>query len=163
MSLSSKLATMQRLLRRIESGFLILILTTTILFAVIQIFLRNVMHSGIPWGDTLVRILVLWLGLVGAMIASREHRHIRIDILSRHLSPHARRMLGRLTDSVAAVICTLVAWYSLQFIKLEYADGIAAFEGVPVWLMESIIPFAFLVMALRYLLSAIKPPALQDN
>lgn len=108
------------------------------------------MHSGIADADTLVRIMVLWLGLVGAMIASREHRHIKIDILTRRMSPKWGQITSYITNAIASIVCATIAWYSLQFVLFEYEDGLTAFANVPAWVAESIIPFAFTVMALRY-------------
>ncbi len=152
-----------RLLLRVEESLLVVILLTTIIFAVTQIFLRNFFHSGIPWGDSLVRILVLWLGLIGAMIASRNHRHIKIDILSRHMTPSRQIWLRRFTDIITAGVCFIVAWHAFRFVLIEYQDGMHAFESVPVWLTEAIIPFGFLVMSLRFLLLAALPQNLQDD
>lgn len=139
-----------RLFLKFESSLLVVILTITILLAVFQIFLRNIMHSGIADADTFVRVMVLWLGLVGAMIASREHRHIKIDVLTRRMSPAWRQVISHITNAFAAIICGIIAWYSLQFVLFEYEDGLIAFAGIPAWVAESIIPFAFTVMALRY-------------
>jgi len=152
-----------RLLLRLEENLLVIILLSTIIFAVAQIFLRNFFHSGIPWGDSLVRILVLWLGLIGAMIASRDHRHIKIDIISRHLTAANQLRLRRFTDAVTAIVCFIVAWYAFTFVRIEYQDGMQAFENVPVWLTEAIIPFGFFIMAVRFLLSALLPDKLQAD
>jgi len=51
-----------------------------------------------------------------------------------------------------AFICMIVAYYSLLFVQMEFADGGTAFAQVPNWLCEAIIPFAFTVIALRYFL-----------
>jgi len=45
-----------------------------------------------------------------------------------------------------------VAYYSLQFVQSEFAYGGESFAKVPIWLCESIIPFAFMVISLRYFL-----------
>ena len=142
---------------------LVIILLGTIIFAVTQILLRNFFHSGIPWGDSLVRILVLWLGLIGAMIASRNHRHIKIDLISRHLTVVNQLRLRRFTDSVTAIVCFIVAWYAFGFVRIEYQDGMRAFENVPVWITEAIIPVGFFIMALRFLLLSVLPHRLQAD
>lgn len=152
-----------RFVLRLEESLLGIILLSTIIFAVVQIFLRNFFHSGIPWGDSLVRILVLWLGLIGAMIASRDHRHIKIDIISRHLATANQLRLRRFTDTASAIVCFIVAWYAFTFVRIEYQDGMLAFENVPVWLTEAIIPFGFVIMAVRFLLSAVLPQKLQAD
>ncbi|HID48073.1 MAG TPA: TRAP transporter small permease [Chromatiales bacterium] len=155
MTLRSWLKRLHRGLLQVEGGILVLLLIITILIAVSQILLRNLFHSGIPWGDSLVRILVLWLALVGAMLASRNHHHIKIDILSRLLDPGKRAVLRRITDLFTASVCGILAWTSLQFVLIEYEDGLMAFNQVPVWLTEAIIPFAFAVITVRYLVSAL--------
>ena len=160
------MSIIQRLYRfflRFEESLLVIILLCTIIFAVTQILLRNFFHAGIPWGDSVVRIMVLWLGLIGAMIASRNHRHIKIDILSRHLTPVNQIRLRRFTDVITATVCFIVAWYAFTFVMIEYQDGMTAFESVPVWVTEIIIPYAFFTMAIRYLLSAFLPHTMQSD
>ena len=157
------LLRLYRFLLRFEESLLVIILLCTIIFAVAQIFLRNFFHSGIPWGDSLVRIMVLWLGLICAIIASRNHRHIKIDIISRHLTPPNQIRLRRFTDIITSAVCLVVAWYAYVFVRIEYQDGMIAFENVPVWVTEVIIPLAFFTMAVRYLISALLPDSMQSD
>ncbi|MCP4350554.1 MAG: TRAP transporter small permease [Desulfobacterales bacterium] len=118
--------------------------------AVAQIFLRNVFDAGFSWGDVLVRILVLWIGLAGAMAASRDGKHINIDIVTRYLPVKTRKIANCTIELFTGIICTIAAWYSLKFVLMEYEYGGKAFADIPVWLCESIIPFAFAVIAVRY-------------
>ena len=157
------LLRMYRFLLRFEESLLVIILLCTIIIAVAQVLLRNFLHAGIPWGDSLVRIMVLWLGLIGAMIASRNHRHIKIDIISRYLAPANQILLRRFTDIFTSTVCFIVAWYAYAFVRIEYQDGMIAFDRVPVWVTELIIPFAFFTMAVRYLISALLPHSMHTD
>lgn len=145
----------QMILYRVEDSILVGLLLLMITLAVLQIFLRNLFETGIVWSDVLVRILVLWVGLVGAMVASRQGNHINIDILDRFLPERAKVVVSFVVEVFTAVICTIVAYYSLKFVQMEFADGGMAFAKVPVWLCEAIIPFAFAVIAIRYVLLSI--------
>ena len=145
----------QMILYRVEDSILVGLLLLMITLAVLQIFLRNLFETGIVWSDVLVRILVLWVGLAGAMVASRQGNHINIDILDRFLPERAKVVVSFVVEVFTAFICTIVAYYSLQFVQMEFADGGMAFAKVPVWLCEAIIPFAFLVIAIRYVLLSI--------
>lgn len=140
------------LLHRIEDSLLTGLLLVMILMAVLQILLRNLFDSGIIWGDEMVRVLVLWLGLIGAMIASRGNNHISIDVLSRYLPKKIKKVTTFITHLFTCVICGIMAWYSLEFVKIEKADGLIAFAKVPAWICESIIPVAFIIICIRYLL-----------
>lgn len=138
------------LLLATETFLLLLFLFSAILLASTQIVLRNFFESGIFWADSALRIMVLWIGMIGAMYASRHRRHIRIDILSRYLPVKIKAPVWRLTEFISGVVCIIAAYYSLNFVFFEYQDGLLAFANVPVWLCESIIPLAFLIMSLRY-------------
>ena len=143
------------ILHRVEDAILVGLLLLMIGMSVTQIFLRNLFEAGIVWSDVLVRILVLWVGLVGAMVASRQGNHITIDILDRYLPARAKKVADFVVELFTALICTVVAYYSLVFVQMEFVDGGMAFAQVPTWLCEAIIPFAFTVIALRYFILSI--------
>lgn len=142
----------QRILHRLEDGVLVGLLLLLISIAVLQIILRNIFESGILWGDFLVRILMLWIALVGAMVASRQGNHINIDLVTRYLPPRVKCMVNFIVELSTAMVCVVVVYYSLKFVQMEFTYGGSAFAQVPVWLCQTIIPFAFIVIALRYLL-----------
>ncbi|MBD3645863.1 MAG: TRAP transporter small permease subunit, partial [Pseudomonadales bacterium] len=85
-----KLST--RIIHRLENSVLIVALVSMLTMALVQIFLRNFMDSGILWAESFLRILVLWVGVLGAMVATREDNHINIDVVSRYLSRSQRRV-----------------------------------------------------------------------
>ncbi len=146
------------LLRLVESTILVLVLTSMVLVAAYQVVARNFFDTGLLWGDALVRVLVLWIALVGAMVASRNDDHIRMDILSRFVGPKVGRQLKRFTSLFTCVVLVVFSWYSLQFVLFEYEDQMIAFASVPAWVCESILPIGALVMGLRYFLHTFNPP-----
>lgn len=139
------------LLARAEDALLVLLLSAMVLLAGGQILLRNGFDAGLVWADPLLRVLVLWVGMVGAMAAARADRHISIDILSRLLPEHARRHSRALTDVCTAAVCALLAWHAGRLVLVEHAGGAIAFANVPAWLCELILPIGFGVMGARYL------------
>lgn len=143
-----------RLIHLFEDGLLILTLSAMSLLALSQIILRNLFDTGIEWSDPLLRVLVLWLGLLGAIAATRQNRHITIDVASR-LLPHSGRMItGVISNLFSAVICAVISYHAAVFVVMEYEDGITAFADMPAWLCESIIPLGFGLMALRFLVNS---------
>lgn len=146
----SFLEQVRRILHRIEDAILVGLLSMMIGMSVIQIILRNLFESGISWSDVLVRVLVLWVGLVGAMVASRQNNHITIDILNRYLPERIKPIASFVAALFTALICSIMAYYSMVFLQLEYSDGGKVFAQVPTWLCVAIIPFAFIVIGLRY-------------
>ncbi len=141
------------LLHRAEDGLLILALVSMLLMALAQIFLRNFFDSGFLWAESFLRIMVLWVAMLGAMVATRERNHISIDLLSRLLPPKLFLPLRILAQLFAVVVCGVAAWYCLEYVGYEYEDETIAFAEVPVWVCQAILPVGFAVMALRFLIS----------
>jgi len=142
-------------LHRVEDGLLALLLTTMIVLAGTQILLRNIFDSGFVWIDPLLRVLVLWLGLLGATVATRHNKHIRIDLLSRYFKRNTHRLIQALVGQVSAWTCLVIAWHGLDWIRLDYNEAVTWFADIPAWAVESIVPLAFALIGLRYLLLSI--------
>lgn len=149
------LARLQQVVRWLEDWVLVAVLGGMILFAVLQIALRNFFGTGILWSDPLVRVLVLWAGLIGAMVAARLDRHIVISALAHFLRPRWKLGARAVTDAATAAVCLLLTWVSVRFVAADYAAGAMAFGIVPAWVCELIIPIAFLVMGARYALYSV--------
>ena len=142
-------------LHRVEDALLVLLLTTMIILASAQILLRNLFEFGFIWIDPLLRAMVLWLGLIGATIATREDRHIRIDLLTRTFSRNTHRLIQFLVGQFSAWICLLIAWYGAGWIRLDFEDGVIAFAGIPAWVLEVIVPISFALIGVRFILKSI--------
>ncbi len=148
----SRLQAYWGVLHRVEDSFLALLLTAMVLLAPLQILLRNLFDQGISWADPLIRVLVLWVGLMGAVAAARGDRHISIDAVSRMVSPRTRAGVGLITSSFTAVVSALVAWHSGRFVWDEKAYGSVAFSGIPAGMLEVVIRVSFALIAIRYAL-----------
>ena len=76
-------------LHRIEDSILVTLLISMVTLAVAQIVMRNAFNSGLLWMDPLLRIMVLWIALFGALVGSREQRHVSIVAGPQTLYPRA--------------------------------------------------------------------------
>jgi TRAP-type C4-dicarboxylate transport system permease small subunit len=143
------------LLHRMEDLLLALLLGAMILVAAAQILLRNLFEWNFGWGDPFTRLLVLWVGLLGALAATRQNRHIAIDLVTHLLPPRVRAGAQALNNLFAGAVCGVVAWYAVIFIREERGLGGAGLLGLPDWLLHAVIPLGFTLIALRYLLHAL--------
>jgi len=151
----SLLQRTQQHILTIENSLLVLLLTGMILLATLQIVLRNGWSTGLSWADPSLRVAVLWITLLGAMAATRDNNHIKIDLLSHFLPKQFNPYVRLTTDLFSAFICGLLAWHGGRFVYFEWQDGNILFASVPAWACELIIPLGFGVMALRFLVSGL--------
>jgi TRAP-type C4-dicarboxylate transport system permease small subunit len=122
-----------------------------------QILLRNIFQTGVPGGDDLVRHLVLWIGFLGAAIATRSSSHVKIDVLSRLLPDFWRRVSGAATNLFSFAVCGILTWASAAFVYIEYqVHGHSQFLNLPIWVLQMILPAGYLVIGLRFARNGIK-------
>ena len=149
------LRRVDRGLATLEKGLLVTAVLIMIGIAVLQIILRNVFGFGIVWAEPLVRSMVLWSALLGAMLAARNNEHIKIDVLLPLLPSKVKRWVAHLMTLFAAGVCLLAGYFCLRFVLIEQEFGATAFAHLPNWLIALILPVAFAVMGMRYLAHAI--------
>ena len=141
----------ERFGRWLENGLLALVLFAMIGLAASQVVLRSVFGGGLAWADEALRLLVLWAAMLGAIAASRDNVHLRIDLLSRFLPTAWRQLVAVLVDLFAALVSAVLAWYSWRFVAQtrEFDDQVLG--SWPAWYFQAILPVAFALIAYRYL------------
>lgn len=142
-------------LARVETLLVILILSAMILLAFSQIILRNFFATSLSWGDILLRHLVLWIGFLGASLATREGRHINIDVLTRLVSPPVKRITQAIVNLTASIVCFFLLRASIQFLRFEMEGQSELFNGIPSWVAELIIAIGFGLMMLRFFIQSL--------
>ena len=146
-----------KLIDAFEDGLLVVILSSIIIFAIYQIISRNLLGEGVVWIDPLLRTLVLWVGLSGAVVATRTDNHIRIDVFTKYFPPHMLKHIQRIVYLFTLSVCLLIAWHAARFVYSEYEYETIAFSGIPAWLTALIIPVSFSLIAIRYALLIVSP------
>lgn len=149
------LKTLDSVFNKIEGAVLIFLLLVMLFMAFGQVVLRNLFSGGIVWGDILLRHLVLWIGFLGAALATSGERHINIDILTRYLPERLRGGVAALSDVFAAAVCFLLFRASLTFIGFEIANNNTVFANIPSWIAQIIIPVGFGLLTFHFLVRAI--------
>jgi len=135
---------------RVEQTLVSILLSVMIIIAFLQIVLRNLFATGLTWGDPLVRNLVLWVGFIGAAIATREGKHISIDVVSQWVPPRRKIVIEVIINLSSFIICGLLTFAAVKFVRNEALMGSVTFQGISAWLPELILPITFGLMTLRY-------------
>lgn len=120
-----------------------------------QIIGRNFFGTNLPVGDELLRIMVLWLTLAGAIAASRADRHIAIALLDRHLEGWKLNLVRFINQTFTAAVCGLLAWYSLDFVRTSHEFGDTLMRDIPAWILQAPLPVGFAIMCYRHALLAL--------
>jgi TRAP-type C4-dicarboxylate transport system permease small subunit len=147
-------AGLERLGRGLENLVLCTLLLVMVALAVWQIVARNFFDGGFLWADEFLKLLLLWLGLAGAVVASGEGKQIKMDVLSRFLPERYAALAELVTALFTAAVCALCAWHAGRFVLMEREFGSTLLGHVPAWIFQAVIPLAFGLIAWRYLAAA---------
>ncbi len=132
-----------------ETGVITLLLATLVFVGVGQIVLRNVFSSGILWAEPLMRHAVLWLGCLAGALATRTHRHIAIDALSRLIPSQQQGIRDRAIFLATAVIAALLFVATARLVMDERAFGDTVFWGLKSWHVQIVLPISFFLITYR--------------
>ncbi len=141
---------------KIEKVLVIILLSLMVIVGFAQVILRNFLETGLMWADPLLRYTVLWIAFIGASLATREDKHINIDVLTRLLNPRLKKLASIITNLFALSICLILFKTSIDFVKMEMEFQSEVFLGVKNWMVEMIIPIGFCLVSLRFLFRVVK-------
>jgi TRAP-type transport system small permease protein len=139
--------------KRLIDGLLCLLLLAMIVLACLQIGLRTFFSGGLLWIDPLLRYFVLWCGMLGAVVATRENKHIAIDVVGYLAPEQVKPWLALFIDLFSSLVAGLLTWAAVIFVRNEQLFGNAPLLNVPSWIWNLIFPVAFALITLHFLLA----------
>ena len=151
----SVIRTINQWIAKLELGVLVGVVLLMVFMAALQILLRKFFNYGLLWGDIFLRQLVLWVSFIGASLATKENKHINMDLLGRILKggwKTSGEIVIHLFSCFIAILLTQASW---KFMQSEIEFGSTVFNNVPSWYFEIIIPIGFGLMALRFFFNAL--------
>jgi len=144
-----------RWLEKISGWMLVSLLGIMIVMAFGQVILRNFFDSSIEWGDIFLRHLVLWVGYFGAVIATGEGRHLRIEFVSKLVPPKIRKIFFIITSIFASVICYFLMRAAISFVEFEMESETILMLNLQSWYFVTIIPVGYAMLSFRFIVRAL--------
>jgi C4-dicarboxylate transporter, DctM subunit len=137
-----------------EGWLLTFALIASALLCSTSVILRVFGAPSSGWFDILPRYLTLFIGIFGASLATRDNKHIAIDLLTRLLSPEMLRFSQWFANAVAFGVCALLYVVTAAHTALEFQSGSNVLGVLPSWLPVVVMPIGFVVLGCRFLLQA---------
>ena len=139
-------------LARGENLLISLALATMVILPLSEALLRRTFHVSIPASIAIVQHMVLIVGMLGGAIAAREQRLLCLSTSGETRLRGWTKTASRVfTSSVAAVVCGFLCLAAYQFVQSERESGRMLAYGVPVWVVQFVLPLGLAVIALRIL------------
>jgi C4-dicarboxylate transporter, DctM subunit len=111
---------------------------------------RRFLGRGLEGAGILVQHLTLWVGFLGALLATIAEKHLALSTHEAIPAGAPRRLAGLLTRLVSTATCALLAYASVKLVWAERASDRSLPFGIPFWWSELVMPVASALMALRF-------------
>ena len=126
---------MLKLLQRIVDGASAALLVAITALAFYQVLARYALGISTPWSEELLRLLFVWLILLGASRTA----HMRIDMLEQAVGRTSLRILLIVQAVVAAALLGLLIVHGLDLVDLTAYDRYTALPLSVQWLYWSMV------------------------
>ncbi|MBT3257760.1 MAG: TRAP transporter small permease [Deltaproteobacteria bacterium] len=134
-----------------EKWATIVLLAFTVTLSFIQVILRYFFNAGFAWVPEIVVFAFISMTLLGASTGIRNGVHIGVDVIVKLLPPKLQKFSDIFTQSCGAALFLFMSYLTYKFVMYFREMGqLSIITEIPIWLMISYMPVAFLFMAFHY-------------
>jgi C4-dicarboxylate transporter, DctM subunit len=138
-----------RIFEDIENGLMVVALGFMLTLPLAESILRKFVGTGIVGSAVFVQHLVLYVGMLGSVIAARRGRLLSISFVTNYLRGNWKTAATIYANSFAVVISCYLMVASIQFVLAKGTVGDTLVLGIPLWPILLILPIGFALIAGR--------------
>jgi C4-dicarboxylate transporter DctM subunit len=134
----------------VERALVAFLLLAMVLLPAASTVSRRLLGRELPGSAVLAQHITLWVGFLGALLATISGNHLALSTLGVLPAGWPRRAARFFGHAVSAATTALLAFGSLKLVQSEWHGfGVVAF-GIRVAWSQLVMPVGFAVMALRF-------------
>ncbi len=130
---------------------LVLILMIAVVFA--DFAMREMRVGGLAWSKAAATYAMVWVGFLGASLATRSRKHLKVDASEKIIPKRFRMHMAGLVGLIAALFCFYLAYLGGIVVHDSMVSGKKSpVMDLRIWVVQAAIPFSCTLMGLRFLL-----------
>ena len=148
-----KISQFLNAISRITGVVSAIIMGVIALIVTYEVIMRYVFRNPTGWTLDFVPYLILWGAFLGGAITLRENRHIKVDLLIRHLSPRKQKILEIFSGGIAIVFCIVLCVKGMEMVTQTKQLGSvdASSLNIPLFIPQLCIPIGAVLLVLEFL------------
>jgi len=139
---------------RIEHWVIGAVLVAMAGFTLLEVLGRSALGAGVPGGLLYTQHLTLWVGFLGALLATATGGHLALATGSFFKGDTIRRVASFYSDTFSAMVCALLCAASAVMVKADTHHSSVLPGGLPEWWSELVMPVSLALMAVRFVFKA---------
>ena len=136
---------------RFENLLTTLVLAVMVALPLTEIVLSLGWHTGLTGSGMVVQHLTLVVSMLGGALAARDGRLLALSSAVTLLPERWRKRTHWFSQAFSAAITVLLCVAGWKFMLAEKEASSAFLRGMPLWLIEGVLPAGFGVITLRLL------------
>jgi tripartite ATP-independent transporter DctM subunit len=133
----------------LEEAISSLCLAAMVVLPILEIIWRRAFSHGIPGSGPIVQHLTLWVGFLGAAMASRDGKLLALATGTFIPQGFWRRFADIGAAAFGAWAAVVLAGGGWQMAAIEREADTTIGAGIPTWVAQIVLPVAFVLIALR--------------
>lgn len=148
------LLTVDRYIGLGEQALLVVFLVSLIAVGSYQAIGRNFLNLSPAWSFDALRYLVFFIAIFGAALSAHTKQVIRMDVLTRVLSPRGRAY-ARLTTGVFTIAVSLFLAYAFWHFRSTALASETKYEFIPISTVALAMPIGMVLISFHILVQMI--------
>ena len=100
---------------KIMKVLLILVLVSMIVILMAHIIFRYVLNNSLTWSEELLKIMLVWFGMMSVAVLAARREHVAIVVFKEHMPKKVQSFLTKLTQFIIVGICILMVIIGIQY------------------------------------------------
>ena len=138
--LNSTLSTLTKIMVTFCHRMLLLLGISMTLLILLQVFFRFVIYVPFPWSEEAARYLMIWMGMLGSVVALENKRHIGVDFFVGKMPQILQSPIRIAVQGAMAIFLGILCVQGIHLCMYNYDQLSPAME------ISMLIPFGAIPM-----------------
>ncbi|MFQ9715780.1 MAG: TRAP transporter small permease [Blautia sp.] len=81
-----------------------------------HIFCRYILNNSLTWSEELLKILLVWFGMLSVSLLAIRREHVAIVVFKEHMPGKLADFFSKVTQVLTVVICLAVMYVGIQYV-----------------------------------------------
>lgn len=127
---------------KVLRAVLCVVLLGMVAILIAHIFCRYILNNSLTWSEELLKILLVWFGMLSVSLLAIRREHVAIVVFKEHMPKKVSAVLSKVTQVLTLIICVVVIYVGVQYVLAAGYRPTPAL-GLPYGYAYAAIPVSF--------------------
>lgn len=143
--------SLDNLFANLEKIFLVIGVSVMTLVVFFDLLFRELFDGGFIWAKELAAFLMIWVGFVGASLATKENKHLVVGIPEKLFPKKVLPYVSLFVNVIVFAVTIFIAYLGFNYVSETRELGETSLVlNIPLWIVQIIIPASLVIIAFRF-------------